>query len=515
MYVDVDGGYLGGIADLRMSYGARMDAEKRQKRGLFGEGGRQSAFGDRSSLSSSKMNTITNESARLVRQTPVELSSKAKVTVGERFRKSTVNTVLELRGRTLVSGSGLLLNIDDAVVEKGKKAGELKVRLVAAEQTYRLLFDSVNEASIWLEKLSASGDKVGLSDFEVIKPIGKGGMGAVFLVRHKETGERLAMKVLKRYTIEDSGKSMRRALDERLVLEMAAGHPFIVELKYAFQTEKNLYMVTEFCAGGDLHDYLQAHQFHIKEDVAKHFFTEVVLAIEFIHDLGAVYRDVKPENVLVDISGHVKLADLGLTKLLEAGRMGRSHSFCGTKNFMAPEVFLRRGHGVAADLWSLGVLLYTLLTGSTPVGDLTNFDADDLTFPEHISSNVQDVIIKLLQPENERLTIAQLKAHQWFNDIDWNVVMKSSHQPVDGLWAEWEKTMLASGKSLHTKSQRILDLTIGDDSDIELSHSLQKKSQPYRRLLRRGSKVNLIPGYMFTSSISRTSVSATVSSMSD
>uniref|UniRef100_A0A7S2ZBZ9 Protein kinase domain-containing protein n=1 Tax=Rhodosorus marinus TaxID=101924 RepID=A0A7S2ZBZ9_9RHOD len=327
------------------------------------------------------------------------------------------------------------------------------------------------------------------------------------MVKHKETNELCAMKVLKRYSIEENEKSMRRALDERMVLEMVAGHPFIVQLKYAFQTEKNLYMVTDFMPGGDLHDYLQSHNFNLSETVVKHFFSEVLLAIEYLHSLGAVYRDLKPENVLLDKNGHIRLADMGLTKILEMGRMGRTRSFCGTRKFMAPEILKRKGHGQAADMWSLGVLLFSLLTGTTPYSDPNSFVLEELTFPQKVSEDAADLIRNLLQPEASRFTIEQVKSHKWLEGVEFEDLYELADEPVPDVWENWELKILGEGRFLHTKMDKLRDLTIGDSVE-KGEHFAPRRSGKLHRLVKRGSRVNLIPGYMFTRSVSRGSFSA-------
>lgn len=437
-----------------------------------------------------------DDSVLLVRRTPVSKSGLAKLGNGLRYNGAKV--VVELRGQSLIVGNDVFA-LEDTVVEMGRKR-DLKVRQLDGDLVSKLQFETDVERDSWFNALSIPTDKISLADFEVITAIGKGGMGSVFLVKHKESGEKLAMKVLPRHVVEESNKSMRRALDERLVLEMLTDQPFIIQLKFAFQTSKNLYMVSEFCAGGDLHDYLQAHNFNISETTVKHFMTEVVVAVSKVHEIGAIYRDLKPENILISSSGHVKLADFGLAKLVTDQQSTRSYSFCGTKKFMAPEVFFRRGHGFAADLWSLGALLYTLLTGSTPYTDPGNVEVSTLSYPSNVSESARNLVAALLAPESERLSMAQVKNHRWFSNVNWKRVVDEVDEPVKELWEEWEETLLTSGKFLHTKVERVSGLTLGDED-----RKACKAPAPIRRFFKCGSKVNLIPGYLYSSSSIRSS----------
>lgn len=174
----------------------------------------------------------------------------------------------------------------------------------------------------WERYLTAAAKqhRVTLSDFEILKAIGKGASGKVFLVRDKRTGEMLALKSIDKTTLFKSRSAYRHAIDERLMLELSLNEPFFIQLKYAFQTYRKIYFVTEFCEGGDLFYYLKTHGGTLNEAQARRLSAETILALEYMHTHGIVYRDLKPENVLLDHQGHLKLADFGLCKRLEGGR---------------------------------------------------------------------------------------------------------------------------------------------------------------------------------------------------
>lgn len=142
----------------------------------------------------------------------------------------------------------------------------------------------------------------------------------------------------------------------------AVKHPFIVDLIYAFQTDGKLYLILEYLSGGELFVHLEREGIFM-EDSASFYLAEIVLALEHLHRQGIIYRDLKPENVLLDAQGHVKLTDFGLCKEAVA-EGGTTNTFCGTIEYMAPEILTRKGHGKAVDWWSLGALMYDMLTGA-------------------------------------------------------------------------------------------------------------------------------------------------------
>jgi len=191
--------------------------------------------------------------------------------------------------------------------------------------------------------------------------IGKGSFGQVLLVSQGE--EWLAMKVLDKSQVLKKRQAVH-ARTERLVLELLKGNPFVVDMRAAFQDDRNLYLVLEFCSGGDLFFYLTRRKL-VSEDAVLFYAAEVVSALDAVHRLSVVYRDLKPENLLLTARGHLKLTDFGLAKM-DVGRLSGAFSLCGTPEYMAPEILARRGHGMAVDLWSFGMLLHELLAGLPP-----------------------------------------------------------------------------------------------------------------------------------------------------
>uniref|UniRef100_A0A0L8H6M9 Protein kinase domain-containing protein n=1 Tax=Octopus bimaculoides TaxID=37653 RepID=A0A0L8H6M9_OCTBM len=257
------------------------------------------------------------------------------------------------------------------------------------------------------ETVNPGQHKVGPQDFQLLRVLGKGGYGKVFQVRKVSGDDKsqiFAMKVLKKATIARNAKDTAHTRAERNILE-AVKHPFIVKLMYAFQTGGKLYLILEYLPGGELFTQLEKEGI-IMEDSACFYLGEICLALEHLHSLGIIYRDLKPENVLLDILGHIKLTDFGLCKeSIQDG--GITHTFCGTVEYMAPEILMRTGHGKAVDWWSLGALMYDMLTGSPPFTSINRKKTIEkilkckLNFPPYLTNEARNLIKKLLKKNPE------------------------------------------------------------------------------------------------------------------
>ena len=193
----------------------------------------------------------------------------------------------------------------------------------------------------------------------MISVLGKGSYGKVMLVRKKDNGQLYALKVLKKAEIVRRNQ-VEHTMTERRILENVR-HPFIVKMDYAFQSDSKLFFVLEYCPGGELFFYLsQIGRF--KEDAARFYASNILLALHHLHSQHILYRDLKPENVLVDKEGYVKIADFGLSKENVQGH-NEAKSICGTAEYLAPEILQRMGHGKASDWWSFGAIIYEMLCG--------------------------------------------------------------------------------------------------------------------------------------------------------
>ncbi|XP_045414292.1 ribosomal protein S6 kinase beta-2 isoform X1 [Lemur catta] len=207
-------------------------------------------------------------------------------------------------------------------------------------------------------------ERIGPHCFELLRVLGKGGYGKVFQVRKVQgtnLGKIYAMKVLRKAKIVRNAKDTAHTRAERNILE-SVKHPFIVELAYAFQTGGKLYLILECLSGGELFTHLEREGIFL-EDTACFYLAEITLALGHLHSQGIIYRDLKPENIMLNSQGHIKLTDFGLCKeSIHEGAV--THTFCGTIEYMAPEILVRSGHNRAVDWWSLGALMYDMLTGS-------------------------------------------------------------------------------------------------------------------------------------------------------
>lgn len=278
------------------------------------------------------------------------------------------------------------------------------------------------------EVVKEGHDKADPSQFELLRVLGEGSFGKVFLVRKilgKDAGTLYAMKVLKKATLKI--KDRVRSTNERKILA-DVGHAFIVRLHYAFQTPGKLYLILDFLRGGDLFTRLSKEVMFTEEDV-KFYLAELALALNHLHTLGIIYRDLKPENILLDEHGHIALTDFGLSKQPLDG--SKTYSFCGTVEYMAPEIVNRKGHDFAADWWSFGVLMYEMLTGNLPFHGQTRQETmnqilrSKLGMPENLSPEAQSLLRALFKrnPLNRLGAGAQgildIKAHCFFSTIDW------------------------------------------------------------------------------------------------
>lgn len=273
--------------------------------------------------------------------------------------------------------------------------------------------------------------KISAKDFDILRVIGQGGYGKVFQVKKNngpDTGAIYAMKVLKKASIVRSQKDVTHTKSERNILELVK-FPFIVDLHYAFQTNGKLYLILQYLSGGELFMYLDREGIFM-EDTAIFYTAELTLALEHLHSLGIIYRDLKPENIMLDRAGHVVLTDFGLCKEAIQDTEDRTHTFCGTIEYMAPEILSREGHNKAVDWWSLGALLFDMLTGSPPFcggnkkKTMAKILKGKVTFPAYLTQDAKDFVGKLLRRDPvQRLgseDASDVKSHRFFRKVNWD-----------------------------------------------------------------------------------------------
>mmetsp|Transcript_39476 Transcript_39476/g.100885 ORF Transcript_39476/g.100885 Transcript_39476/m.100885 type:complete len:385 (+) Transcript_39476:646-1800(+) len=278
------------------------------------------------------------------------------------------------------------------------------------------------------DEACSTSRKLTPQDFEMQNVIGQGAFGKVFLVTKRDSGEVFAMKVMRKDKIleRDHGEYIKA---EREVLT-AVVHPYIVTLQYSFQTSSKIYLLLDFINGGHL--FFQLFREGIfTEDLARLYTAEIVLAITHLHKCGFVHRDLKPENILLDSEGHVKVTDFGLAKKNVDDDTGRTNSYIGTVEYMAPEIITGSGHGKSVDWWSVGILLYEMLAGVPPFRAKTQaalkkqIISGKLKFPKYLSSQALNILKALLNRDvKKRLGYGQngsedVMKHQFFKSIHW------------------------------------------------------------------------------------------------
>ncbi|XP_021730315.1 probable serine/threonine protein kinase IRE [Chenopodium quinoa] len=311
---------------------------------------------------------------------------------------------------------------------------------------------------------TSTKDRTSIEDFEIIKPISRGAYGRVFLARKRATGDLFAIKVLKKADMIRKN-AVESILAERNIL-ITTRNPFVVRFYYSFTCKENLYLVMEYLNGGDLYSLLR-NLGCLDEDMVRVYIAEVVLALEYLHKLNVIHRDLKPDNLLIGPDGHIKLTDFGLSKVglinstddLSGPSVGNSgflgdekagsafdqspreqrqkHSVVGTPDYLAPEILLGMGHGATADWWSVGVILFELLVGIPPFNAespqriFDNIMNHDIPWPkihEEMSYEAYDLINKLLiENPVQRLGATgarEVKLHPFFKDVNWDTLAR-------------------------------------------------------------------------------------------
>ena len=281
-------------------------------------------------------------------------------------------------------------------------------------------------------------EELSITDFKLLKVLGKGRFGKVFLASYKKSGQLFAIKILQKSKIV-SENLVNYTLSEKNILSRI-NHPFIAKLHYALQSTEELYLVLTYYSGGTLEDYLKASK-KFPESSVKFFICEIILALEELHNNSIVYRDLKPENILIDGNGHLVLSDFGLSKQ-GMNDTDSTYSFCGSSAYMPPEILLQSGHNKSVDWYLLGVLMYELLSGSPPFYNpirrnlAENILTHALQLPENISEPCQDLLTNLLKRSpSERIGYTkdakEIKEHPYFSDIDWSKVYhKANKSPI-------------------------------------------------------------------------------------
>ncbi|KAL2126850.1 hypothetical protein VTI74DRAFT_137 [Chaetomium olivicolor] len=268
--------------------------------------------------------------------------------------------------------------------------------------------------------------KYSLADFELLRTLGTGSFGRVHLVQSRHNSRFYAIKVLKKAQVVKM-KQVEHTNDERRMLGEVK-HPFLITLWGTFQDAKNLYMVMDFVEGGELFSLLRRSG-RFPNPVAKFYAAEVTLALEYLHSRNIIYRDLKPENLLLDRHGHLKITDFGFAKRVP----DKTWTLCGTPDYLAPEVVSNKGYNKSVDWWSLGILIYEMLCGYTPFWDggspmkiYENILRGKVKYPAYVNPDAQDLLERLITADlTKRLGnlyggSEDVKNHPWFAEVTWD-----------------------------------------------------------------------------------------------
>jgi protein kinase A len=286
----------------------------------------------------------------------------------------------------------------------------------------------------WLEKAKLEFDErwreaktdgsVKLEDFDRIKTLGTGSFGRVMVIQHKGSKDFFAMKILDKAKIVKL-KQVEHTVNEKRVL-YATQFTFIVNMKFHFKDNSNLYMVMEFVNGGEMFTHLRKMG-RFSEEHSRFYASQVCLAFEYLHYMDVIYRDLKPENLLIDADGYCKVTDLGFAKRIK----GRTWTLCGTPEYLAPEIILSKGYNKSVDWWAFGVLIYEMAAGyppffaDQPIQIYEKIVQNKLRYPSHFSTDLKDLLKNLITGDltkrygNLKNGINDIRGHKWFQGVDW------------------------------------------------------------------------------------------------
>ena len=361
-----------------------------------------------------------------------------------------------------------------------------------------------------METYRKAREKLTIKNYESISIIGRGAFGEVHVCREKKTGDIVAIKKIKKDILMAKNQILH-VRNEQLLMSNAKS-PWIVDLKASFQEDDYLYLVMEYCPGGDLMNLLIEKDI-LTEEEAKFYIAELILSIESIHKLDCIHRDIKPDNILIDSTGHIKLSDFGLAKISEKifenredinsntiYHHNKNYSCVGTAYYVAPEVLNKKGYGPEIDWWSVGIIFYEMLIGYAP---FCSKDTNEVCykvinwkkyfkFPSKIkiSTEAEDLIIKLVNSPNKRLGkngASEIKNHPFFKDLDWENIrnikppfipkLKNSYDTkYFETFDENESFYPTPSKYPKRKDIEYLGYTYKEDNDIFNEHKKLEKS---------------------------------------
>lgn len=320
----------------------------------------------------------------------------------------------------------------DAIIDINDCKNSHKFTITAKDSSLTCCTEDTDKLMRWILAIRGCtfySKKISMDDFNIISVIGRGYSGKVMLCESKKDGELLAIKSVQKWKLAES-KKVQTILIERSILEHV-NFPFIVSMKFAFQTEKNFYLGIEYVPGGELFNHMKNMR-KLPLSEVKLYIAEIALALNYLHSHGIIYRDLKAENVLIGKDGHVKLTDFGLSKICES-----TSTFCGTIEYLSPEAVLHQNYGQQIDWWGLGVLTFELLFGYTPFFDpsrirlFNNIVKNPPKFPNNTNPEVVEFInFVLVKDPKKRPGFHEIRRHSFFKEMDFEKVLKKEYSPV-------------------------------------------------------------------------------------
>ena len=283
-------------------------------------------------------------------------------------------------------------------------------------------------------KIKGKQDKVKLEDFSLIRLIGVGSYGRVYAGTKKSSKKLYAIKILDKKMINTKIQNNNIRTEKAILSNL--NHPFIMKLNYAFQTKNSLYFITQFMHGGELnyHIYKEKNNY-FTEEKTKFYAAQIIIALNYLHENKCIYRDLKPENILIDINGNIKLTDFGLSKICDTYPC-KAKTLCGTPEYFAPEILFSNEYGIEIDWWSLGVVIYEMLSGYLPFKIIQGKKITKSIYKQkikifkHFSGEAIDLIIKLLEYNpKKRIKYKEIINHSFFKDINWDKIKKKQIKP--------------------------------------------------------------------------------------
>ncbi|KAK6958261.1 hypothetical protein Daesc_001058 [Daldinia eschscholtzii] len=356
------------------------------------------------------------------------------LSLGDSRTSSMARTRSNSRRRCMSGATSQMGRSDDEISEGGSTSYEVQLE-------HDFVSESVQEKRYGAIEGGLVPRKMQADDFETLRCLGKGTYGTVLLVKQRSTGRLYAQKQFKKASVIVHKKLIEQTKTERQILESVNRHPFVVKLFYAFQDQERLYLILEYGQGGELFTHLNTEKM-FPEPVAAFYMAEMVLALSHLHDtLGVVYRDLKPENCLLDAQGHLLLTDFGLSKVA-VDEDDSCKSILGTVEYMAPEIVLGQKYGKAVDWWSFGALGYDLMTGNPPFRGgnhakiQNNIVKQKLVLPYFLSPDAKDLLTRFLKKDpakrlgsNMPKDLQTIKKHRFFRKIDWKKLAAREVEP--------------------------------------------------------------------------------------